>query len=66
MRISELEDPQFCRWLESQFSGPIKPDARDFDVSAKAHTEAERAKLYRLAQARKVMRLYRAWKASQN
>jgi hypothetical protein len=44
----------------------IEPDAQDFDDEMPSENEVGRQALFRLAQARKLNRLYRAWKAQQN
>jgi hypothetical protein len=64
--LDQLEDPEFMRWLNKRFPGPQKPDEEDCDRSVHAATTAEKAHQYRLAQARKLMRLWGAWKAAQN
>jgi hypothetical protein len=64
--LDQLDDPEFMRWVDAHFPGQLKPDEEDFDWSAHAVTTAERGNQYRLAQARKLMRLWGAWKALQN
>jgi hypothetical protein len=60
----DLEDPDFFCWVRSQSGGGTgEPDPEDYDQPAAAETEAE---IYRLAQARKLMRLWGQWKASRS
>lgn len=63
----DLEDPAFLKFLEGKSpGGPIEPEWQDFDATANPRTEAEQAEQYRLAQARRLIRLYQEWKAGQN
>jgi hypothetical protein len=60
--IEQLENPHFQRWLRGNHgSQPIKPDDEDYDWDTQAESEAERAEQYRLAQARKLKRLWHQW-----
>ena len=61
-----LNDPAFHAYLQVLWpQGIIEPDEADFDFGAPA-PEAEMAHQYRMAQARKLVRLYRGWKAEQS
>jgi hypothetical protein len=64
----KASDPAFLEHLETQMGGrkPITPDAEDLDEAARADTIEEQANQYRLAQARKMLRMYSEWKAAQN
>lgn len=65
--IEELKDPAFIAHLRERFpEGSVEPDDQDYDLTAQPATTEERAHEYRLAQTRKVKRLYREWKAKQN
>jgi hypothetical protein len=64
--VTELHDPAFHAYVRQRVGMPVTPDEEDFDWTAPAHTQAEQAHQYRLAQARKLLRLYREWKAGQN
>jgi hypothetical protein len=57
------EDSKEPAFLET----PIKPDQQDieYDPNACSCTDAEAAHKYRLAQARKMMRVWREWKEAQ-
>jgi hypothetical protein len=61
--IKDLENPAFLKYAKARAGQPIKPDDEDFDKTVSAHTVAERAEQYRMAQARRLIRLYREWKA---
>jgi hypothetical protein len=61
-----LTNPLFVAHIKRNHPFPFKPDDMDFDGSVTATTDEERREQYRLAQARKLMRLYRAWKQEQN
>jgi hypothetical protein len=58
-----LDDPAFLEYLKSQTGGIIRPDPEDIDRSM-ATTAEQSAEHHRLAQMRKVERLYRGWKAN--
>ena len=64
--VEDLHNPRFLAYLKKRASFPIKPDAQDYDWMIAAKTEAEQAQQYRLAQARKMLRLYGEWKAGLN
>jgi hypothetical protein len=66
--LKKLADPAFLEHLETRTGGrkPITPDAEDLDEAARADTIEEQANQYRLAQARKMLRMYTEWKAAQN
>jgi hypothetical protein len=66
-RIEDLHDPAFLAYLKEELGGaPIKPDSQDYDPSAMPTTAAQKAEQHRLAQAQKLIRLYREWKTQQN
>jgi hypothetical protein len=61
----QLHDPAFLAYVRERFpGGPVKPDPEDYDREAPANTHAEWAEEYRLAQARKLLRMWADWKAS--
>jgi hypothetical protein len=63
----DLENPQFvAHWKHLTGGKPIKPDDQDYDPSADPKTIEETAHEYGLAQGRKLMRIYQAWKSEQN
>jgi hypothetical protein len=62
----DLTDPLFVAHVKRHHPFPFKPDDMDFDGSVTATTDVARREQYHLAQARKLMRLYRAWKQEQN
>ena len=64
MNITDLTDPKFLGWIDKVHGGRIEPDPQDFDHSADARLLHQQAEQYRLAQARKLMRLYKEWNAS--
>jgi hypothetical protein len=62
--IKDLENPFFLAWAKAKVPWPVQPDEQDYDSSSAAATDKEAAHQYRIAQARKLMRLYGEWKAS--
>jgi hypothetical protein len=61
-----LRDPDFLEQLRAAFpDGRILPDEEDFDLEINPQTDSECAEEYRLAQAKRVTRLWREWKAGQ-
>jgi hypothetical protein len=60
--------PQFVRFLKSKANadGHIEPERQDFDFSNNSQTEAGQAAQYRIAQARRIIRLHDEWQAMQN
>jgi hypothetical protein len=64
--IAELEDPTFLAYVKQRVGMPVKPDDEDYDWNLPANTIEEQAHEYRLAQASKLLRLYREWKAGLN
>jgi len=64
--VEDLHDPRFLACLKKRASFPIQPDAQDYEGVIAAETEAEQAHQYRLAQSRKMLRLYGEWKAGLN
>jgi hypothetical protein len=61
-----LDDPAFVAYLESYYQGPIEPDKQDLDPTARRRTDKECAEQWRLAQGRKLARIFHEWKALQN
>jgi hypothetical protein len=67
MDMKDLMNPAFLEFVREQFpDSPVRPDAQDYDSGAIARTNEEAAGLYREAQARKLMRMYKQWEASLN
>jgi hypothetical protein len=67
VRFSDIESPEFVEHVLREFpDNCVLPDDRDFDQSVNVWTDVQAAEQYQLAQARKVGRMYRAWKAAQN
>ena len=64
-KIPTLSDPKFLDYLVKTFPKGIVPDKTDFDSEAWEAMEAEQAEKYRLAQARRLLRLFDEWKAKQ-
>jgi hypothetical protein len=65
--VKKLENPAFQKHLRStQGPGPVKPDLQDYDRGADAHTIAQQTHQYRLAQLRKLYRLYQEWEMRQS
>jgi hypothetical protein len=65
---NELFTPEFVKYLKSK-AGPngwIEPEKKDFDSSKRPHTGAEQVDEYRLAQARRIIRLHNEWQAMRN
>jgi hypothetical protein len=65
-KMKDLEDPAFLEHVRQQFPGPVRPDDEDYDMTARPQTTEEEADQYWVAQARKLMRMYREWKAGKN
>jgi hypothetical protein len=73
--VTNLADPAFCAWLrETLGPEPVDPDAEDYEA-AKLHEEysdpwkareVQLAHNYHLAQASKLMRLYRQWRVDRS
>src|SRR5262249_658775 len=67
-----MEDPprerqEFSKWLKATTaSGPIEPDEIDFENLPPGEDEAEAAGRWRVAQFKKLIRLYSKWKAGTN
>jgi hypothetical protein len=60
----ELAEPAFLKYISGLFpDGIVYPDDQDFDKNAKARAEGEMAFHFRLAQARKLVRVWRRWQA---
>ena len=67
IRDTGIDDPAFLEHMQTQFlNKDILPDDEDFDLSADVSTSARAKKAYRKAQARKLARMYRDWKAAGN
>jgi hypothetical protein len=66
LTMKPLEDPGFMAYLQRINALPIQPEAEDFDQDATANTKQPSAHQHRIAQARKIIRVYRQWKATQN
>jgi hypothetical protein len=65
--FSDIENPEFVEHVVREFPDVrVLPDDRDFDRSVNVSTDVQATEQYKLAQARKVVRTYRAWKAAQN
>ena len=64
--VDDLGNPEFVKYARNLFPNGIRPDDEDFDRNANPKTESARARQYKLAQTRKLIRLYREWKAQQN
>ena len=64
MRLSAqyLENPEFRQFLAALYPhGPVKPRKHNYDRNAVVATKEEKAKQRRLAQARRIIELYREW-----
>jgi hypothetical protein len=66
--ITDLDNPMFLAWLKGRLRGrKIEPDDQDYDFQiTRPMTNKEADRLYRLAQTKKLMRMYGDWKAGQN
>jgi hypothetical protein len=65
--FSDIENPEFVEHVVREFPDDrVLPDDWDFDRSVNVSTDFQATEQYKLAQARKVVRMYRAWKATQN
>jgi hypothetical protein len=66
--VKDLDNPMFLAWLKGQLQrGKIEPDDQDYDFPiTRPMTNKEANRLYRLAQTKKLMRMYGDWKAGQN
>ena len=63
--LAALDDPAFARWLQTRLGGShLHPDEQDIDPAAQPSTSAEASEFWRLAEARKLVRLYQEWKAA--
>lgn len=64
------EDSAFLAYVRQQNgpNGGLVPDQEDYDQDAlrRVSSDKEAAEQYRLAQSRKLLRMWREWKASQN
>jgi hypothetical protein len=58
-----MHDPRFMAYVKEHTGLPMRPDPEDYDRSVAEETEAEQAHQYRMAQARKLLRLYRRWQS---
>jgi hypothetical protein len=67
IRETDIYDPAFLEHMQLQFaSDQFVPDDEDLDLSADVSTRSRAKKAYRMAQARKLARMYRDWKAAGN
>jgi hypothetical protein len=67
IRDTDINNTAFLEYMRIQFpNNHILPDDEDFDLSADVSTSARAKKAYREAQARKLARMYRDWKATDN
>jgi hypothetical protein len=66
MDIQDLKDPRFLEWLRATPVMPIEPDDCDVEMCDPTSSDEVLAEAYRRSQARKMMRLYAQWQASQN
>jgi hypothetical protein len=66
--VKNLTDPLFLAWLKGRLRGrKIEPDDQDYDfLITRPMTNKEAVRLFRLAQSKKLMRMYGDWKAGQN
>jgi hypothetical protein len=66
--IKDLDNPMFVAWLEGRLRGrKIEPDDQDYDFPiTRPVTNKEANRLYRLAQTKKLTRMYGDWKAGQH
>jgi hypothetical protein len=64
--MKEMENPAFLEYIRQQCGMPVPPDKEDYDLTVFPRTEEEAGHQYRLAQSRKLLRMYREWKATQN
>ena len=64
--VKDLADPVFLAWLKQVSPMPAEPDPQDLDPAARAANDEQRAHQWRLAQARKLARLWKKWQASRN
>ena len=64
--MNDMNNPEFLEWVKSNSGFPVKPNDADFDQSwfdGRDKSDEEASRLYRLAQAEKLMRLCRLWKS---
>jgi hypothetical protein len=67
MMLEDLNDAEFLKFVKKQCpEGPVQPDGEDYSPTASSQTDEERADQYRLAQASKLMRLHRQWRAGRS
>ena len=67
VRFSDVTNPEFVEHVVREFPDDrVLPDDRDFDRSVNVSTDVQATEQYELAQARKVVRMYRGWKVAQN
>jgi hypothetical protein len=66
--VKDLDNPMFRAWLKGRLRGrKIEPDDQDYDVPiTRPVTNKGAGRIYRLAQSKKLMRMYGDWKAGQN
>jgi hypothetical protein len=62
---SDVKNPEFVKHVLREFpDSRVIPDDEDFDLSADVSTKFRARKVYRRAQARKIVRMYREWKVT--
>jgi hypothetical protein len=67
IRETDINDPAFLEHMQMQFANDqFVPDDEDLDLSADVSTRSRAKTAYRMAQARKLARMYRDWKAAGN
>jgi hypothetical protein len=66
--VKDLDNPMFLAWLKGLLQGgKFEPDDQDYDGPiTRPLTHKGAARIYRLAQSKKLMRMYRDWKAGKN
>jgi hypothetical protein len=62
--VADLNDPEFLKYLRSRFPNKIEPDEQDYGATLDSSvSEIEMAQDYQIAQANRLLRLWREWKA---
>ena len=66
--VKDLDNPMFLAWLKGHLhGGKIEPDDQDYDFPiTRPVTHKGAGRIYRLAQSKKLMRMYGDWKAGQS
>lgn len=65
-RSVDMDLPEFLSFVRSRYPRGVEPNAADFDMRAAPETEQDAIMQFKLAQVRKLNRLYAEWKAQQN